>query len=109
METVGTVKKSIAFQHYFERKRDTKGSRRKRAMPIAHEQISVVIDGRSIVEAYTKRRLLHDLVIRHPLAINLDGLSLLHGYELGGQSVCLGVKGDLQIAEVLVVEGFNFG
>ena len=56
-------------------------------MPIAHEQISVVIDGRSIVEAYTKRRLLHDLVIRHPLAINLDGLSLLHGYELGGQSV----------------------
>jgi hypothetical protein len=25
-------------------------------MPIAHWQISVVIDGRSIVEAYTKRR-----------------------------------------------------
>ena len=35
-------------------------------MPIAHEQISVVIDGRSIVNAYAKRRLLYDLVIRHP-------------------------------------------
>ena len=46
--------------------RDAKGSRRKRAMPIAHEQISVVIDGRSIIEAYTKPRLLDDLVIRHP-------------------------------------------
>jgi hypothetical protein len=45
---------------------DAKGSRRSRAMPIAHEQISVLIDGRSIVEAYTKRRLPHDLVIRHP-------------------------------------------
>jgi hypothetical protein len=31
--------------------------RRKRAMPIAREQISVVIDGKSIVEACTKRRL----------------------------------------------------
>ena len=49
-----------------ERMPDAKGSRRQRAMPIAHEQISVLIDGRSIVEAYTKRRLLHDLVIRHP-------------------------------------------
>ena len=65
--------KLLDFQHYYdeiitsiERMRDAKGSRRKRAMPIAHEQISVVIDGRSIVEAYTKRRLLHDLVIRHP-------------------------------------------
>jgi hypothetical protein len=28
--------------------------------PIAHEQISVVTDGRSIVEAYTKRRLPRD-------------------------------------------------
>ena len=45
--------------------RDAKGSHRKRAMPIGHEQISVVIDGRCIVEAYTKRRLLHDFVIRH--------------------------------------------
>jgi hypothetical protein len=45
--------------------RDAEGSRRKRAMPIAHEQISVLIDGRSIVEAYTKRRLPHDLVLRH--------------------------------------------
>ena len=44
---------------------DAKGSHRKRAMPIGHEQIAVVIDGRSIVEAYTKRRLLLDLVIRH--------------------------------------------
>jgi hypothetical protein len=44
---------------------DAKGSHRKRAMPIAHEQISVVIGGRSIVEAYTKRRLPHALVIRH--------------------------------------------
>jgi hypothetical protein len=41
---------------------DAKGTRRYRATtPIAHEQISVVVDGRSIVEAYTKRRLLHDL------------------------------------------------
>ena len=40
-----------------ERMRDANGSRRKPAMPIAHGQISVVIDGRSIVEAYTKRRL----------------------------------------------------
>src|SRR5215469_11752863 len=30
-------------------------------MPITHWQISVVIDGRSIVEAYTKRRLPPDL------------------------------------------------
>jgi hypothetical protein len=28
--------------------------------------VSVVIDGRSIVEAYTKGRLLYDLAIRHP-------------------------------------------
>ena len=48
-----------------ERMPDTEGSHRKRAMPIGHEQSSVVIDGRSIVEAYTKHRLLHDLVIRH--------------------------------------------
>jgi hypothetical protein len=34
--------------------------------PVAREQISVVISGRAIVETYTKRRLLHDLVIRHP-------------------------------------------
>ena len=34
--------------------------------PIVHEQISVVIDGRSIVEAYTKRRWPRDLVIRYP-------------------------------------------
>jgi hypothetical protein len=32
---------------------DAKASRRKRAMLIAHEQISVLIDGRSTVEAYT--------------------------------------------------------
>jgi hypothetical protein len=37
--------------------RDAKASRPKRAMPIADEQISVVIDGRSIVEAYIKRQL----------------------------------------------------
>jgi hypothetical protein len=34
-------------------------------MPITHWQISVVIDGRSIVEAYTKRRWRLILVIRH--------------------------------------------
>ena len=40
-----------------ERIPDAKGSRRRRATPIAHEQILVLIDGRCIVEAYTKRRL----------------------------------------------------
>ena len=50
---------------------NAKGSHRKRAMPIGHEQISVVIDGRSIVEAYTKRRLLHDFVIRHRQVLNI--------------------------------------
>jgi hypothetical protein len=39
---------------------DAKGTRRCR-VPIAHEQISVVIDGRSIVEAYTKPRLPREL------------------------------------------------
>ena len=33
------------------------------------QQISVLFDGRSIVEAYTKLRLLHDLEIRHPHAL----------------------------------------
>lgn len=46
---------------------DAKDTRRRRAStPMAHEQrISVVIDGRSMVEAHTKRRLPRDLVIRH--------------------------------------------
>ena len=40
---------------------DAKDTRRRRAStPIAHEQISVVIDGRSMVEAHTKRRLPRD-------------------------------------------------
>ena len=48
-----------------ERMLDAKGSRRRRAMPIAHEQISVVIDGRSSVEAYTNADCRLILVIRH--------------------------------------------
>jgi hypothetical protein len=44
-----------------ERTPDAKGSRLYRAStPIAHWQISAVIDGRSIAEAYTKRQLLRD-------------------------------------------------
>ena len=49
------------FQHYYDAHRthaDAKDTHRQRkATPIAHEQISVVIDGRSIVEAYIKRLL----------------------------------------------------
>jgi len=39
-------------------RKDTR--RRGASTPMAHEQISVVIDGRSMVEAHTKRRLPRD-------------------------------------------------
>jgi hypothetical protein len=43
---------------------DANDTRRRRAStPIAHEQILVVIDGRSMVEAHTKRRLPRDFGI----------------------------------------------
>jgi hypothetical protein len=49
---------------------DAKGTPRCRAStPIAHEQISVVTDGRSIVEAYTKRRLPRDFSNSPPTGI----------------------------------------
>jgi hypothetical protein len=49
-----------------ERTPDAKGSRLYRAStPIDHWQISAVIDGRSIAEAYTKRQLPRDFSIRH--------------------------------------------
>jgi hypothetical protein len=39
-----------------------------RNITVAYEAILVLIDGGSIVEAYTKGGLLYDLVIRHPHA-----------------------------------------
>jgi hypothetical protein len=71
-----------------ERMPGAKGSRRRRAMPIAHEQISVGIDGSRIVEAYTKRQLLYDFVIRHP-QVKIEGnLALLFpNPSLGPQKV----------------------
>jgi hypothetical protein len=50
---------------------DAKGIRRCRvSTPISHEQISVVIDGRNIVEAYTKRRLPPDSSNSPPTGIH---------------------------------------
>jgi hypothetical protein len=55
--------KLLNFQHYYNEHRTHAG--RRGHPPVTgnadrHEQISVLMDGRSIVEAYTKRRLLHD-------------------------------------------------
>ena len=58
-------------------------------MPIAHEQISVVIDGRSIVEVYTKGRLPPILVIRHRQA----SLPWRAPSEFAGRFDCLVLHG----------------
>jgi hypothetical protein len=56
--------KLLDFQHYYNEHRTHAGRKGhplyRMSTPIAHWQISVVIDGRSIVKAYTKRRLPRD-------------------------------------------------
>jgi hypothetical protein len=67
--------KLLDFQHYYNEHRThagRKGALRCRvSTQIAHEQISVVIAGRSIVEAYTNLRLPHDFSNSPPTGTSL--------------------------------------
>ena len=61
LATTDLEEKLLDFQHYYNEHRTLAGRQGQppvpASTPIAHWQISIVIDGRSIVEACTKRRL----------------------------------------------------